>query len=143
MSVLKLSDLYDASNDVPFISTDLGASTTLAYETFEVDTKSQYGQSTMLIGELPEPAADGHTREKVRVTKKLGKLIVAEARAAGRTELIPGDKISFTVTDKTPFGDEGKEAPVWDIAYDPCGDPNQAELFPEGTDPWADKNGPA
>ena len=131
MSVLKLSDLYDASSERPFVSTDLGASTTLAYETFEVDTRSKYGQATLLVGELPEPAADGHTHEKNRVTNKLGKLIVTAARGQGRDELIPGDKITFTVTDKVPFGDEGKEAPVWDIAYDACGDPDQADLFPE------------
>ena len=133
MSILKLSDLYDASNDVPFISTELGASTTLAYRDFEVDTKGQYGPSTLLIGELDEPAADGHVREKVRVSKKLGKLIVAAARAAGRDALIDGDRITFTVTDQVAFGDplEGKTAPAWDVTYDACGDPDQAELFPD------------
>ena len=131
MNITKLSDLFDATNERPFISTDLGSTTKLVYESSEIDTKSRYGAALILIGRLPEPAKDGHTHERVRINNKLGKLIVIEARAAGRTDMIPGDTLTFHVADKEPFGDEGKEAPIWDIGYEATGDPLQADLFPD------------
>lgn len=127
---MKITELYDATQDRPYISTELGATTSGVYESHEMDANPKYGKqpAPIMAIELDNPAADGHTHEKVRINRKLGKLIAEKLTAEGRDQLFPGDWLSFTVVDKEPFGNDGKEAPVWAVEFKPTGeDPN--DLF--------------